>query len=297
MHVRPYAGRDAAGVDAVLDAAYPDDPRVRALKRAGHGAPREQPFRRTLVAQVDDGVVATGTIVHGPLHPRRTWIDVVVAPPFRRRGIGSAVLRELRTLAGRPLRTRGIFADEAALGFLRAHGFGLLSSTYEGRFDPAAVAARLPEPQLGRPPAAEEAAAFFDGWYAATHRFDPPLPRTPDRALAVFCGDDIAAGSLVGVRDARGRLVAAANLVRPPGRDAGDELYLVWAGTLETEPEAATDVVAACVHFARAAGTAVRYEVAAENGPVLRGLERLGVVGEPAFGVFADDVVPRAEEG
>jgi GNAT superfamily N-acetyltransferase len=294
MRVREFRDGDEGAVAAVVDAVYGHDPRLRALKGSGHGAPLDRPHRRTRLVFVGDAPAAVATILHTSQSPARTWVDVVVAPRFRRRGIGTALLHELRAEAVGPLRTRGIFADEATMAFLRVHGLGLLDPSWEARFDPSGVVGRTDEPRLDAPPSPAEAAAFFDRLQAAVHPFDPPVPRTPERARAVFCGEDMIPGSLVGVRDREGRLVAAANLIRPPGYDPGDELYLVWAGAVEARAEAAGDVVAACVRLAAGAGKALRYECGGGNTPLLAALDRLGVLGEPAFGIFGDDLEPGA---
>jgi GNAT superfamily N-acetyltransferase len=288
VSVRPFADGDSDPIGAVLDATYGHDPRLRALHEGGHGPPLEEPFRRSLVAEVKDEVVAAGTIFHGTRHPSRSWSTIAVAPRFRRQGIGTALLGELRSLAERPLCGRGLFAEAPAMAFLRRHGFGLLNRSWEGRFDPAAVVARQPEPGLGRPPSRDEAAAFFERWYQETHRWDPPAPWPLERAREFFCGDDLIPGSLVGVR-ADDRLIAAGSLIRPPAYDPGDELYLVWVGTLGRDDEAAADVVAACVRFALDAGKALRFEVDESNAAVWTALDRLGVLGEPVLGIFAED--------
>jgi GNAT superfamily N-acetyltransferase len=291
MRVRPFADGDSDAIGGVLDATYGHDPRLRALHEGGHGRPLEQPFRRTLVAEVEGEVVAAGTIIHGQRHPNRSWVTIAVAPRVRRRAIGTALLGELRRLADRPLCGRALFAEAPAIGFLRRHRFGLINRCWDRRFDPAAVLARLPEPQLDRPPSRDEAAAFFERWYQETHRWDPPAPWPLERAREFFCGDDLIPGSLVGVR-ADDRLIAAGSLIRPPGYDPGDELYLVWVGTLERDDEAATNVVAACVRFTLEAGKELRFEVDESNASVLTALDRLGVLGDPVFGIFAEDAAP-----
>jgi GNAT superfamily N-acetyltransferase len=288
VSLRPFAEGDANAVRSVLDATYGHDPRLRAIYDDAHGSPPDGLFGRTLLAERDGEVVAAGTILHGPRHPRRTWLTLSVAPAYRRLGIGTALLNALREIAERPLRTRGIFANEAAMGFLRRHEFGLLNRSFEGRFDPASVVARLPEPQLDRPPSLDEAATFFDGVYQAAHQFDPAEPRSLEQARQVFCGEDVIENSLVCVR-AEGSMTAAANLIRPPGHDPGDELYLVWVGALGRDNDAAATVVAACVRFALEAGKAIRFEVDETNAPVCRALDRLGVLGKPEFGIFAED--------
>jgi hypothetical protein len=210
-------------------------------------------------------------------------------------GIGTALLHELREIAERPLRTRGIFSNEAAMGFLGRHEFGLLDRCFEGRFDPATVVARLPEPHVDQPPSLDEAATFFDRVCQATHHFDPPEPRSLEQAREVFCGENLIENSLVCVRE-EGSVIAAANLIRPFGLDPGDELYLVWVGALGTDDDAAATVVAACVRFALGAGKAIRFEANETNAPVCKALDRLGVLGEPEFGIFADDAPAQAAQ-
>jgi GNAT superfamily N-acetyltransferase len=292
MRIRPFADGDAEAIGALVAASYPDDERMRTFRRRGHGPPVDEPvWRRSLIAETGGAVAGTGTVLHSRLHPLRTGFDIVVAPRLRRRGVATALLRELRRLAPRPLLTRATLADDAATGFVGAQGFRVLERTYEGRVDPATLAGRLPEPRLDTPPSLDEAAAFFDRWYGDTHRWNPPVPRSPERARAVFCGESMVPGSLVGVRDG-GRLVAAANLIQPPGHDPGDELYLVWAGALHTHAGRAVDIVAATVRFALEAGKRLRFEVADGNGPVLGALDRLVLLGEATMAVFGEEEAP-----
>ncbi|WP_417563340.1 GNAT family N-acetyltransferase [Microbacterium sp.] len=78
---------------------------------------------RSAVA-VDSGqVVAVGIIWTTPAHNDRYWIDIVVDPPRRRHGIGTAMHAHLSTLRARdlPFFTRG-YADEARIAFAYALG-------------------------------------------------------------------------------------------------------------------------------------------------------------------------------
>jgi GNAT superfamily N-acetyltransferase len=292
VRVRPFASTDADATAAILDATYAGDPWLRSLREGSHGLPVERPElrRSSLVAEIDGVVVAVGTISDGHRHPRRSWIGIDVAPAARRRGIGTALLDELRSLSERPLCARGRLADTAAVGFLGRHRFGLLDRSWGGRFDPATIIERLPDPAVGREPTLDEAAAFFERWYGAMHPFDPPTPWPLDRAREVFCGNDLIPGSLIGVWADRS-LIAAASLIRPPGYDSGDELYLVWAGTLGDERHASS-IVASCARFAAEAGKAIRFEVNEVNEPVRAALGQLGVLGEPELGIFAEDAAP-----
>ena len=289
MRVRPFASTDTDEVTAILDATYADDRWVRSLHERSHGPLVELPhFRRSsLVAEIDGFVVAAATISEGQRHPMRSWVVIDVVPAERRRGIGTTLLDELRSLSERPLCARGRFAEKAAVGFLGRHRFGLLDRSWGGLFDPAAIIERLPESTDGREPTLDEAAAFFERWYCAMHPFDPPTPWPLERAREFYCGADLIPGSLIGVWDGTA-LIAAGCLVRTPGYDPGDELYLVWAGTLGNEQHA-TRLVASCARFAFEAGKRIRFEVNEVNQPVRAVLDRLGVLGEPDLGIFAED--------
>ena len=290
IRLRPFADDDADAICRILDATYGYDPWVRSIHGRSHGPAVDRPqfFSRTLVAEADGDVVGVGTITHGQRHLRRSLLAIEVAPANRRRGIGTMLLEELRSFTQRPLCARGRFVDEAAIAFLRRHEFALLDRSWGGRFEPASVVAQLPTPTLGLPPTLDEAAMFFERWYADVHPFDPPTPWPLERARAAFCGDVVVADSLVGVRE-RDRLIGAANLIRTPGYDPGDELYLIWIGTREGVRQAATTLVAACVHFALKADRAIRLEVNEANAEVCAALDQVGLLGEPELGIFAED--------
>jgi GNAT superfamily N-acetyltransferase len=142
VRVRPFENDDVDDVRRILDATYGYDRWVRSIHGWSHGPPIDDPhFRRTLVAVVDGDVVGVGTITHGQRHPRRSWLAIEVTPAKRRRGIGTMLLGELRGFTERPLCARGRFVDEAVIGFLHRHRFGLLERSWGGRFEPAAVVA------------------------------------------------------------------------------------------------------------------------------------------------------------
>jgi GNAT superfamily N-acetyltransferase len=286
--VRPFADADAAAVAAILDSTYGHDARLRALHEGSHGPALESPFRRTLVAQFDGDIVGVGTFLESTRHPRHTWLGLEVAPLFRRRRIATTLLAELRGMAKRPFVTRGLFAERGAIGFLDHHRFVLLNRCWEGRFDPRAISERLPDVHVDEPPSLDEAAEFFERWYQATHWFSPPEPLSLERARKLFCGDSLVRESLVGVRK-DDRLIGAAGLVQPPAYDLGDELYLVWIGTLGSNGEAATTLVAACVQFALEAGKMLRFELDESNVSIWRTLNELGLLGAPEFGIFAKE--------
>lgn len=78
---------------------------------------------RSAVA-VDDGrIVAASAIWLSRVHDDRFWLEVVVDPERRRRGIGTALARHLSTLRSRdlPLMARG-YVDDESLRFTEALG-------------------------------------------------------------------------------------------------------------------------------------------------------------------------------
>jgi GNAT superfamily N-acetyltransferase len=283
--VRPFREPDSAAVSAVLDATYGHDPWLRAIHEGAHGQPLEQPFRRTLVAEVDGEIVGVGTVLHGMRHPLHTWLSIEVAPDFRRRGIGTVLHNKLRELAECPLIARGRLDDPAAVAFLRHHDFRLLNRSWDGTFEPGAVVGRLSEPQAEAQPSLDEAAEFFEQLYQQVHHWSPPTPWCIDQARRFFCGEALVRESLIGVRD-KGSLVAAAALTRSTGPDAANQLYLVWAGSLEDREEPARTVLSGCVRFALEAAKRIRFEVDESNVALWAALNELGVLGEATLGIF-----------
>jgi GNAT superfamily N-acetyltransferase len=285
--IRDFATRDTEAVAAILDSVYGREGRLRGYHEGSHGPLLESPRRLTFLAELDGEGVGVGTILESSRHPRHTWFELEVTPPFRRRGIGTAILGELRRATERPLAARGLFAEQGAIGFLRHHRFGLLNRCWAGSFDPAPVVERLPEMHLDEPPTLDEAAEFFERVYQATHWWSPPEPWPLERARNLFCGENLVRESLVGVRG-DDRLVGAACLTQPLGYDPGDELYLVWIGTIGAD-DAALSLAAACVRFAHQAKKMIGFEVDGSNSSVWRALDQFGILGEPEFGIFAED--------
>jgi ribosomal protein S18 acetylase RimI-like enzyme len=119
VRVRPFASTDADATAAILDATYGGDRWLRSLHEGSHGLPVERQHlrRSSLVAEIDGVVVGVGTISEGQRHPRRSWVGIDVAPAERRRGIGTALLDELRSLSERPLCARGRLRTREQLAF------------------------------------------------------------------------------------------------------------------------------------------------------------------------------------
>jgi GNAT superfamily N-acetyltransferase len=274
VRIRPFATGDADAVEAINDASYGDDPRVRGFMRGSHGEPREHPRRRSVVAELDGTVVGAGTIFHGTDHPAHSRADVVVAPAVRRRGIGSALLDALRAQASRPLIARVHCDREGAIPFAQASGLELVNRSWEGTLDVDLL--DLPA-RVDEPPSLEEAAAFFARWYDETHQWSPPAPKSHEEALALFCGETMVEGSLVGVRRG-GALVGAATVSRLEGH-----LRVVWCGG-----EGVDRLLGACVAFASGKGEPLQFEVDEANASFHAAVDELGVLGEPALAFFEE---------
>lgn len=120
---RPDAPSFPAGADGsgwTLRRARPDDePRIRALVRAERLNPTNLRFPTFLVASIGDMVVGAAQI---RLHRdgSREFGSLVVAPPFRGRGIGSALIDSL--LAGESCRLY-VIAGRSWVQTYERHGF------------------------------------------------------------------------------------------------------------------------------------------------------------------------------
>ena len=131
---------DAVAVASLVDAIWSHDPVFREIYDI-HATASDEPLSRTLVAVrgEENEIVAVGSAQLGLRHPGRLWLAVHVRPDYRRRGIGSALLVELRRrLSDRPpFRVSASFSDEESTGFLRERGFRLLNRCEEGTLDAA----------------------------------------------------------------------------------------------------------------------------------------------------------------
>ena len=84
-----------------------------------HGPAEDEPWHRTLVAEVNQQLVAVGTVRLGQRHPARYWLSLNVPPGWRERGIGSHLLADLRSLTAHdPLTPRATSYIWCSLAFL-----------------------------------------------------------------------------------------------------------------------------------------------------------------------------------
>lgn len=138
------------GDEVAARAAFgrPDTPQAE-LDRTLLGPDAQAPWRRTLVAEGPGGeFLGAAALAEAGLHPQRLWSYVEVAPPHRRRGIGTELLRRLQQAdppsGVRALRARFTSAAEAAEGFTAGLGMRPIQHTRIVRIP----AGGLPEPML-----------------------------------------------------------------------------------------------------------------------------------------------------
>ena len=296
---RPFREKDEAEVDALLESAWPDDAALRDIS-AIHGLDldREDRWRRTLVGVASGEVVGAGTLLGSARHPARYFVVLLVAPGFRRRGIGTALLAELVALGdGRPLLARVREADAAGLGFLRARGFEVLMRNHVGIVDPGDPQVRAwnagsPAARLEGDASREELALAHEEAYAAEHAsWSPTTERPLEESMRLFCGDSWLPETARVVRS-RGRIAAVAGLYGPPLAVSEDELFLI-AGSATRDDAALRAVVAAELELAHSLGARVSIEADEANRELAQILAELPAVMEPTLLLLSTDARSR----
>jgi GNAT superfamily N-acetyltransferase len=286
VEIRPFKPTDMPGVGKLVAACWPDDPTMQEL----HGIHGLGPS--TLVAHQTGEIVGAATARESGRHPTRAELVVTVAPTYRRRKIGTALLQ---SLAERRFLARTRWHDEAGLGFLHAHGFRVVMRNKVALVDPVPLKAN--ERGLDIRPAAdmavEEAAGAMAAQYRAEHASWAPATEWPlEESVELFCGPFWVRESTV-TAYRNGRLVGIGALLGEPVAEAPDELYLVHVGTLDAADPDAERVTRALaireLEFARARGLRVRIEVDEANGPLWRLLDELPAVEESALVLLAND--------
>lgn len=124
MRIRPWRSSDGPGVDSLLDAAADAlwDKQFHGL----HGPDGEGPSWRRCRVATDraDTVIGAATVIANPLHAGRMPCAIEVAPQWRRQGIGSILLAQMRAIrpdASRPLSTK-LRPDAPAAAFITRAG-------------------------------------------------------------------------------------------------------------------------------------------------------------------------------
>jgi GNAT superfamily N-acetyltransferase len=293
--IRRFREDDESSVDALLRASWPEDPVLCEIS-AIHGLDidADDGWRRTLVYEEAAAVIGAGSVFRSARHPTRLFVVVVVAPDRRRTGVGSNLMRELRRLTdSRELLARAREHDEAAIGFCRKHGFGLLMKSRTGVVDPSVAGAcgwvsgqralvvddAAPRDELAR---AHEAA------YRAEHAsWSPTTERPLDESLHLFCGESWLPQSGLAVR-AGDRIVAVAGLHGPPMAPSHTELFLI-AGSANRDAQALRAVVAAELALARSLGAHVSIEADQANAELWTILTELPAILEPDLLLLSTD--------
>ncbi len=283
--VRPARGADgpqARDVAAEVLAGAARSPSVRrwgAALRAGYVDNRRA--GEAVVAEREGRFLGVGSYRVGPRHPHRGRVAIDVVPQERRRGIGSALLAELRRRTGSPpLAAHAFVSLPDTVGFYRSRGFEIAERALEGTVDPALPAtaawvhARLEDAPHNADvvPAGDAAphdliARLLDEVYRRTHPWSPPTTLPDEGARAVYRAASIPGTTFAALEG--GHLAGAATLIESPMGDAGSPGYLCWAGCAD---DRRTDVlgalVAACLDAAGRQGRTVDVEVSDLNRPL-----------------------------
>lgn len=121
--IRPYRAADQAAVDDLVEGGA--DPLWVSQGHRLHGEAREGGrWRRSLVAEEAGRVIGAATIARNPVHPGRYNAAVEVAGGSRRRGLGTALIEQVRLLApeARPLAAKLRPFDAAAVALAERLG-------------------------------------------------------------------------------------------------------------------------------------------------------------------------------
>ncbi|GGG43902.1 hypothetical protein GCM10011374_02830 [Kocuria dechangensis] len=216
----------------------PETPQAAAF-RAALKPDDDAPWSRTLVAE-DSGVpIAAGTVYESPLHPRRLWAWVEVAPDRRGEGVGRALLERLRAEAAsapwgvRALRTKAA-PGSAGERFALAAGLAPVQVSRVVRVEPGALPLQpLREHADGTPAQTVEDLATGSveltrvlwEFYRSVHAWDEPAELSVGRVNQLFLSDAAHAYGALVLRNGvgageRGRISAFAVSYRPVELDA-----------------------------------------------------------------------------
>jgi GNAT superfamily N-acetyltransferase len=119
IHIRLFEERDREPLETMLQFEAPSLWQDQFQSIHGHSR------ATTFVAVRGGDVVGAGSWAENRLHPSRVSVAVDVAPAFRRRAIGSALLRSVRESRkddARPFATKLFAHMEEGLSFVRRHG-------------------------------------------------------------------------------------------------------------------------------------------------------------------------------
>jgi N-acetylglutamate synthase-like GNAT family acetyltransferase len=276
--VRPYVAADGQAVDALLDAAYAGDPVLREIS-AVHSEERG-----TLLADEGSEVVGVATLVDSARHPTRLFLAGAVHPARRRRRIATALLRQLREHADRPLIARVRRLEEPGGRFLCAHGFGLLMRNVTVVVDPRGAGDWIDvhRGEVSVPASLEELAAAHERAYRRQHASWAPATERPlEESLRLFCGASrLDSAFLSG---------GVASLHGEPFAERPDELALIAGADDEVT---ARVLVAHALDRARAEGKLLSIEADEQDAPFWRIAHELPAVRSAGLVLLSTDVTP-----
>jgi mycothiol synthase len=160
VRLRPQEPADYPALAELLNRVDPSAPPISA-EMIAHYAKTADPIRPSayVLAEEQDALLGLGVLTAGPASPAMTLI-IGVDEPYRRRGLGTRLLRWLTDKLDVPRLVQSLVSEQSAAGvaFARHHGFEerfrLFPSVLDlTRFDPSAFAAQRR--------AAEEAGLLF----------------------------------------------------------------------------------------------------------------------------------------
>lgn len=252
--IRPFAA-DFAAITPLVNALNPDPTTPEQLAEAHSRFPAEG-LRNRLVAVADEaGVVGYANVGRWPSAPATEfYLTLITAPPYRRRGIGSALLGAAADWARAHGCTRLLGGaaddDERALTFGRKHGFQVFAEQRAGRlevaaFDEAPFAGLVEQVQRSgiaffaypdQPEAAEKRRLYelykvtdldTPGYAGTDPARYPPFESWHDEIFGQ--GEKVPPGCLIVARD--GDRLVGLNILQVKGIEGG--LYTEYTGVLQ----------------------------------------------------------------
>lgn len=233
----------------------PENHQVAAF-RSSFGEDKNSPWSRTIVAEHQGIPVAAGTVYETSLHNQRLWAYIEVAPDHRRKGIGTALLAQLKeattTSPSGVTALRGkTVPDASGLAFATARGFTPAQRSRMVRVEAGSVPSvplrqdasdRITQDIEDIATGSVELTQRFWEFYTGVHSWDPPAETSIGRVNRLFLSDEAEALGAVVLRDdilrakangKKGPIEAFAISYRPLEVDAGK---------MEVSEDDATDV-------------------------------------------------------